>query len=831
MPDIAGNSSTTTVITVDGAPINDVLEVRGDHDWVRIELTAGQKITISVDGLTLADSFVRVRDSIGNQLAENDDISLGSVTDSRLVFTAPSTGTYYIDVSAFNDAGTGTYQLKVETWAPPPIADIPTIATFLAEGYWGGESHRFNVSQGGTITVNLLALTPDGQTLARAALVQWSDIIGVTFAEVAGGAQITFDDDEQGAFSTATRSGGITSSAQVNVSTAWIAQYGTTLTSYSFQTYVHEIGHALGLGHAGYYNSTATYADDAEFANDGWPVTIMSYFDQQDSSFYAAQAFSRNNIVTPMMADIYAMSILYGLSTTTRVGNDVYGPGWNASMGALCLFDSGGIDTINVSSLIGNQFLSIAPGTFSNILNEVGNVSIAIGTIIENAITGNGNDTLIGNDADNTLNSGSGSDFLSGFAGSDTLIGGAGIDTMTGGAGNDFFVGTVSGLNGDTITDFVLGDRIVFSDASLSGFTFTVSGATLTYSGGLLNLTGGVSGTLVASVASGGGVQLAFQTVVGPVNDVRNDFNGDGRSDILWRNVDGQMSNWLGQANGGFVQNNANAAAVVPTSWQIAGTGDFNGDGRDDILWRNTDGQLSNWLATASGGFTQNNANAAAVVSTAWQVVGTGDFNGDGRDDILWRNTNGTVTDWLGTAAGGFIANDANAARFVPTSWTVVGTGDFNGDGRDDILWRNSNGQVSNWLGQANGGFILNDANALTNVDTAWKVVGTGDFNGDGRDDILWRNDNGQLSNWLGQANGGFVNNGAVSGAFVPLAWSVVAIGDYNGDGRDDILWRNSNGTVTDWLGNTNGSFTPNDANAATVVPTAWHVQPEAPFI
>ena len=434
------------------------------------------------------------------------------------------------------------------------------------------------------------------------------------------------------------------------------------------------------------------------------------------------------------------------------------------------------------------------------------------------------NDSLDGGEGADELSGDNGNDAIFGNDGNDTLVGDVGSDVLTGGAGNDTFGDTADGLNGDTITDFTAADRIVFSDANLDSFTFSLSGSTLTYSGRSLTLTG-VSGTLVASAAAGGGVQLSL------VADVRNDFNGDGRSDILWRNLDGQMSNWLGQANGGFVQNNANAAAVVPTSWQIAGTGDFNGDGRDDILWRNTDGQLSNWLATASGGFTQNNANAAAVVPTSWTVVGTGDFNGDGRDDILWRNTDGTVSNWLGTASGGFTPNDANAARFVPTSWTVVGTGDFNGDGRDDILWRNSNGQVSDWLGQANGGFILNDANALTNVDTAWKVVGTGDFNGDGRDDILWRNDNGQLSNWLGQANGGFVNNGAVSGAFVPLAWSVVAIGDYNGDGRDDILWRNANGTVTDWLGNANGSFTPNDANAASVVPTAWHVQPEAPFL
>ncbi|MES2904280.1 MAG: FG-GAP-like repeat-containing protein [Pseudomonadota bacterium] len=262
-------------------------------------------------------------------------------------------------------------------------------------------------------------------------------------------------------------------------------------------------------------------------------------------------------------------------------------------------------------------------------------------------------------------------DRMSGYAGNDMLTGGLGADILSGGTGDDTFIDTEAGLNGDTITDFVTGDRIVITDATLAGFTFSLSGSTLTFTGGSLTLTGGVSGTLVASAASGGGVQLTIQAVVTPPADVRNDFNGDGRSDILWRNVDGQMSNWLGQANGGFVQNNANAAAVVPTTWLIAGTGDFNGDGRDDVLWRNVDGQMSSWLATASGGFVNNGAVSGVFVPLDWSVVAVGDYNGDGRDDILWRNTNGTLTDWLANANGSFTPNDAAAAQSVPTSWHV----------------------------------------------------------------------------------------------------------------------------------------------------------------
>jgi hypothetical protein len=239
------------------------------------------------------------------------------------------------------------------------------------------------------------------------------------------------------------------------------------------------------------------------------------------------------------------------------------------------------------------------------------------------------------------------------------------------------------------------------------------------------------------------------------------------------------VSDWLGQANGGFAGNDAHALASVPTTWSVVGTGDFNGDGRDDILWRNsTTGQLSDWLGQANGGFAGNDANAFAQVPNEWKVIGTGDFKGDGRDDILWRNgATGQLSDWLGQANGGFAGNDANAFTQVPGNWHVVGTGDFNGDGREDILWRSDSGQLSNWLGQANGGFVGNDTNALTQVPTEWQVAGTGDFNGDGRDDILWRNTaNGALSDWLGQANGGFVGNDA--NAFVqgvPLVWHVQA--------------------------------------------------------
>jgi len=443
--------------------------------------------------------------------------------------------------------------------------------------------------------------------------------------------------------------------------------------------------------------------------------------------------------------------------------------------------------------------------------------TLAVGNASDNDILANG--TLRGLDGNDLLVGLSGNDIIEGGNGNDILTGGLGTDMLTGGAGSDVFRDTAAGLNGDTIADLALGERITITDVNLATFHYQLSGSVLTYSGGTLIFPNAPVGHFIATAAAGGGVDLTLKSTV------HNDFNGDGRSDILWRSDSGALSDWLANANGGFAGNDGNAYGTVPTSWKMAGAGDFNGDGRSDILWRNSDGSLSDWLANSNGGFAANDGNAFTKVATSWHVVSTGDFNGDGREDLLWRSDSGALSDWLANANGGFASNDANAYTTVSTSWKVAGTGDFNGDGREDILWRSDGGALSDWLANANGGFASNDANAYTTAPTSWKVAGTGDFNGDGREDILWRSDSGALSDWLANANGGFTSNDANAYATVPTSWHIAGTGDYNGDGREDILWRSDSGALSDWLANANGGFTVNDANAHAQVSTDWHIQ------
>ena len=189
-----------------------------------------------------------------------------------------------------------------------------------------------------------------------------------------------------------------------------------------------------------------------------------------------------------------------------RGGNDTLRGGYGEDE----LFGGSGNDYVEG----GADADSLVGGTGDDVLRgEEGNDSLDGGDGADELGGGFDNDLLAGGTGGDYLDGGYGVDELDGGAGSDTLIGGAGSDMLAGGSEGDTFRGTVADMSGDTITDFTVGDRIVFTDASLDTFTYSLSGSTLTYSGGSLTLSG-VTGTLVATATPSGDVQLALEPVV-----------------------------------------------------------------------------------------------------------------------------------------------------------------------------------------------------------------------------------------------------------------------------------------------------------------------------
>jgi hypothetical protein len=291
-----------------------------------------------------------------------------------------------------------------------------------------------------------------------------------------------------------------------------------------------------------------------------------------------------------------------------------------------------------------------------------------------------------------------------------------------------------------------------------------------------------------------------------------HDFNGNGISDIAWRDTSGNAAIWLMNGNGAQVANSG-VLGTVPTNWTIVGQRDFNNDGKDDWLWRDgTSGTVAIWLLD---GLQVGQSGVLGVVGSNWTIAGTGDFNGDGAGDILWREAGGNTAIWL---IDGLQVPQSGSLGIVPMSWSVVGVTDFNGDGRADILWRDTSGNVAIWL---MNGLSVQGSSVIGQVATTWSVAATGDFNDDGNGDVLWRDAGiGALAIW-------FMNGVQLSSigslGMVPSSWSIGNSGDFNIDGRSDILWRDATtGAAAIWF--MNGAQIIQSAGLGQV-PLSWTIQ------
>jgi hypothetical protein len=285
-----------------------------------------------------------------------------------------------------------------------------------------------------------------------------------------------------------------------------------------------------------------------------------------------------------------------------------------------------------------------------------------------------------------------------------------------------------------------------------------------------------------------------------------HDSNGDGLSDIVWRNGT-SIAVWL--MNGAQIELAANTGSA-PAAWSIVGQRDFNGDGTYDLLWLDSSGDVAIWFMIGTQVFS---AATVGNVGTAWNVVGTADFNGDGKSDILWRDTGGNIAVWLMNGAS--ILSTGGLGN-VPTTWSVAGTGDFNGNGDADILWHDTSGNTAIWF--MNGTVVASTA-AVGNIATSWSIIGTGDFNADGKTDIVWRDTSGNTAIWL--MNGASILSAAGIGN-VPMTWSLVLTGDFNGDGKSDLFWRDGSGNNGIWFMN---GTSVSSTQGVSSVSTAWTVQ------
>jgi hypothetical protein len=258
--------------------------------------------------------------------------------------------------------------------------------------------------------------------------------------------------------------------------------------------------------------------------------------------------------------------------------------------------------------------------------------------------------------------------------------------------------------------------------------------------------------------------------------------------------------------------------------------GDFNGDNKTDILWRHaTSGQNVLWFMNGSTLVSGTFTTPSALTDTRWKMVGTHDFNADLKSDILWRHdTSGENVVWFMNGSVLTSGTFTTPSALSDVNWKMAGTGDFNADGKPDIAWRHQvAGQIVVWF---MNGTVLTSGTFTTpsTFNTAYDLVGVADFSSpsDGKPDFLWRNQTtGDNLVWF--MNGTTMIGSQTTTSLPDAGWRASATGDYSvpADGFNDIVWRHStSGQNVMWFMNgatlVSGSFT----NPAVFADNDWKI-------
>ncbi|CAN5732903.1 hypothetical protein BH24ACI5_BH24ACI5_08010 [soil metagenome] len=203
------------------------------------------------------------------------------------------------------------------------------------------------------------------------------------------------------------------------------------------------------------------------------------------------------------------------------------------------------------------------------------------------------------------------------------------------------------------------------------------------------------------------------------------DFNGDGFSDLLWRHKDGWLAVWYLQNNQVTYTGYLSINRMPDPGWRIAGVGDTNGDRHADVLWQHADGQLGVWFLHGTTVLSTQYLSIPLMTDPQWKIAAVGDLNNDGMADLVWRATDGWLATWLLEGTTVTQTQFFSIDRMSDPNWQIVAAGATSATAPPALVWRHSgDGSVALWY--VKGASVLNTVFTKPHrvADLDWKIVG-----------------------------------------------------------------------------------------------------------